>query len=116
MDGDRALDALDKALKAGGEGKTRDDVLAQILTGKATVINGRASFLICTLHESEGGSREAHAWAGGGDLQDLCGPVKALAEKWARINGASVGSLGGRKGWARMLRDYGGDDELRKVL
>lgn len=116
MDGDRALAALDKALIGAGEGKTRDDVLAQILTGRATVINGASSFLICTLHENEDGSREAHAWVGGGDLSDLCGPVKALAEQWARMNGASVGSLGGRRGWARVLTDYDGDGEIRKAL
>lgn len=116
MDGDRALAALDEALTRAGEGKTRDDVLAAILTGKASVIYGQRSYLVATLHENEDGSREAHAWIGAGDRDDLCGPVKAMAEQWARINGASVGSLGGRRGWSRVLDDYTGDGELRKAL
>lgn len=116
MESAEALALLDRALSKAGEGKTRDDVLGAILTGKATPIYGERSFLVCTLHQNEDGSREAHAWIGAGDMAELCGPVKVMAEEWARANGASVGGLAGRKGWARVLDDYTGDGELRKVL
>lgn len=116
MDGDKALALLDKALASAGEGRTRDDVLAALLTGQASVIYGERSYLIATLHESEDGSREAHAWVGAGDRYDLCGPVKAMAEEWARLNGASAATLGGRRGWSRVLSDYRGDGEIRKAL
>lgn len=118
MDGDKALRLLDAAITR-SEGQTsRDEVLGELLSGRATVFPGKASVMICTLHEDQDGKREGHVWLAAGNLSELRGPLREQAEQWARLNGADTASIDGRDGWARALRGVGfiGTGEIRKVL
>lgn len=116
MDGAEALARLDRALDRAGEGKARDDVLAALLTGRATVLTDGKAYLICSLHEDEDGKRSGHAWVAAGDMGRITGPLREWAEAWARANGASFGTINGSRGWSRAAPGYCGDGELRKVL
>lgn len=115
MDATKALAVLDQMLERAGEGRTRDDVLSEILLGKATVFTDGKGFLVCQLIQLDD-CLEVRAWLAGGDMKSITGPLKAQAEYWAKLNGASQATIGGRKGWGRVLRDYQGDGELMKVL
>ena len=115
MDAADALARLDRALQRAGEGRARDEVLGEILTGQASVFATPDAFLVCQLWTSDEGL-EARAWLAGGDLGAIIGPLRSQAECWAKLNGARLATAGGRKGWGRVLRDYQGGDEIMKVL
>ena len=117
MDGARALALIDRALEQNGEGQTRDDLLGEILSGRATVFAGEEAVMVCTLHENPDGSREGHVWLGAGRMSELTGHLREWAEAWAKMNGARVATIDGRKGWGRAAPGFENTDGgLRKVL
>ena len=117
VDGARALALIDRALERNGEGQTRDYLLGEILSGRATVFAGERAVMVCTLHENLDGSREVHVWLGAGDLRELTGDLREWAEAWAKSNGATVATIDGRKGWSRAAPGFEDDTgALRKVL
>jgi hypothetical protein len=99
-----AAEAL-RLLDNSGEGESRDAVLAELLTGKATVFTSENSFMICSLIQN-GDTLEGHIWIGCGKMKELCGELGRQAEQWAKLNGATLCTVRGRKGWQRVLRDF----------
>lgn len=116
MGGAEALALVDRAIKRSREPVSRDYLLGEILSGRATVFNGERSVMVCTLHEYTDGRLEAHVWLAAGDLAELTGPLREWAETWARANGATTATIDGRKGWSRVAPGFEGDGEIRKVL
>jgi hypothetical protein len=108
---------IEPALKAGRDSDTREDIEAQIATGRAQLWLGEGGALVTQLIKADHG-RFVHCWLGGGSLRALL-DMRGGVEAWGRAMGCDQASIDGRKGWDRVFARFGykrAGDELRKAL
>ena len=115
MTEDRIRELIQKALDRHHEGRSADEVLADIEAGHAFPFYGKDSVLIATLHDEPAGLR-AHGWVAAGKLSELMGTLGPFAIAWAREMGARLITIEGRRGWARVMKRRMGFEELSVKL
>lgn len=113
---ERCREWLFPALEIGAE-NTPEELLGELVSGRAQLWPGEASALVTQLIAGAKG-RSIHAWLGGGKLSELI-QLRPGVETWGRSMGAEWATIDGRKGWAKVFRrlGYAWDGEvLRKAL
>jgi len=87
------------------EAKTSPDRLRSLLlSGKAQLWPGEGAAAVTQLVHADG-FRFLHIWLGAGEMQALLA-LRPGIEAWGRAQGAEFASINGRRGWARVLKDY----------
>lgn len=97
---------LEDSIALISEQYTPDDVFSYYMQGKCEMIRGEKSVMLLRIDESPR-MRIAEIWLGGGDAEELLGPMRAKAEIWAARNGCKQVAFVGRHGWSRKKDDTG---------
>lgn len=92
---------------------TEDEVLNDLLLGRAQLWRGRESAMVTQLVMAE--EPYVLVWLGGGQLRELLAMQPVIAS-WAKQHGAKAARINGRPGWARAAGFAPEDGELRKPL
>jgi hypothetical protein len=61
--------------------------------------------LVTTMTIHPTGIKEGTVWLGGGDLQEIK-KLLPMTEVWLKQEGCTFVTIRGRRGWARVFRDY----------
>lgn len=83
---------------------TEDEVLNDLLLGRAQLWRGSASAMVTML--VRGARPFVEIWLGGGDLAELKAMAPMVAS-WAKQQGAHEARINGRKGWEKTLKAMG---------
>lgn len=97
---------IQAALDHDGDHYTIEDVWRDVSEGRATFWSGKRSAVISQFWNFPR-ARVCHYWLAGGDMGELLDEMMPVIEGWAKAQGCSETSLGGRKGWQRALAPYG---------
>lgn len=85
------------------------DVLEAIRQGEARAWINRDGLVITQIEEGVSG-RGLRYWIAAGTLED-CLALLPDIEEWAERHGCTYAAMTGRKGWARILPNYGWEVE-----
>lgn len=75
-------------------------------TGQARCMATENAAVVFELKLFPSGMRAVHGLVAAGSLKDIKNKLIPAAEQWGRANGAEVGMIESREGWARVLPDY----------
>ncbi len=93
---------IEPALDRASEGWTEDEVLNELICGRAQLWEGEGAAVVTRCFPPD----QFHVWLAGGALEAVTG-LLAGALAWARPLGLRRMTLKGRPGWMRALRDHG---------
>lgn len=113
---ERCRQWLEPALAVDGEA-TADDLLADVLAGRAQLWPGETSVVVTQCVLGPDGPL-IHAWCGGGTLEEMM-TLRPGIEAWGRSMGAVFATIDSRPGWDRLYGPFGYervDGLLRKRL
>lgn len=113
---DRFRDLIETALAVDGEATT-DELLGEILAGRAQLWPGDGAFVVTQMMLTLQGPL-IHAWIGGGILREMIA-LRPGIEAWGRSMGAQFATIDSRPGWERLYRPFGYErfgEVLRKRL
>lgn len=108
---------IDAAIARSDGEATAQEVVAEVLSGRAQLWAGERSCMVTQLHD-DAGAVFIFVWLGGGDLAELMA-VRPVLESWGKQHGAISARINGRLGWARLLKSHGyamAGGELCKTL
>lgn len=80
---------------------------AQILEGKVQFWRSENAALLTEIKPYPTGARDIHVVISVGDLREIIGILRPLAEQYGRDNGCIGATVESRAGWARALKPYG---------
>lgn len=105
---------VEAALKHAGGSHTIEDVLALIEAGRALLLAGERSAMVCEV-QTFPRLKSFHIWLAGGDLEELR-TSQPMLEEYARRFGCSRISITGRRGWVRAVADLGYREKFTTVV
>lgn len=106
---------ISAALAYTGGTHTIEDVLALIESGRALLLAGERSAMVCEVATFPR-MKSFHVWLAGGDLDELRNAADTQLVELARQCGCSQISITGRRGWVRALRDQGYVEKFTTVV
>lgn len=112
----RCRDWIEAALAVDAEA-TADELLAQLVAGKAQLWPGERACVITQCALTPDGPT-LHVWCGGGELSEMAS-LRPGIEAWGRSMGCIWITGESRKAWDRLLKPFGyvrDGDRLRKAL
>lgn len=98
------FNAAREALLPALEDATEDEVLNELLLGRAQLWRGECSVMVTQLVSQP--EPYVLVWLGAGDLRELL-TIQPVVGSWAKQHGAKAARINGRKGWARALKRIG---------
>jgi hypothetical protein len=101
----KARPLIKRALKYSGGTHTPEDVFDAITSGGAQLWCGAASVIVTQIVVYPR-LKACRIWLAGGDMAELTETMLPDVEAWAKAKGCKRMQVVGRKGWARVLRDY----------
>lgn len=110
------FNAAREAILPALEDATEDEVLNELLLGRAQLWRGDRSAMITQLVSEP--EPYVLVWIGGGDLRELLA-LQPVIGSWAKQHGAKAARINGRAGWTRALKHVGfapDGEDLRKPL
>jgi hypothetical protein len=105
---------VEDALVYAGGTHTIEDVREAIEAGRALLLAGRKSAMVCEV-QTYPQLRSFHIWLAGGDLAEIRSSQPQL-EEYARRLGCSRISIAGRRGWVRAIDDLGYREKFTTVV
>lgn len=95
---------LQPALDRGGNTHTFEDVIKEIEAGNMQLWTGPKGAAVTMVYDFPR-KRMLHVFIAGGDLEQVLDFVPSM-EAWGRAAGCTEMTLAGRRGWARVLKDW----------
>jgi hypothetical protein len=111
---DRCRGWIEAALPFAGGTHTIGDVREAVEAGRALLLAGKSSAMVCEV-QAYPRSKSFHIWLAGGDLDELRSAQPQL-EDFARRLGCSRISIAGRRGWVRAIEDLGYEEKFTTIV
>ena len=105
---------IEAALKYSGGSHTIEDVRDAVEAGRALLLAGRQSAMVCEV-QTYPQLKSFHVWLAGGDLAEIRSSQPKL-EDYARRLGCRRISIAGRRGWVRAIEDLGYREKFTTII
>ena len=105
---------IEAALEYAGGTHMIEDVREAVETGRALLLAGRQSAMVCEV-QIYPQFKSFHVWLAGGDLAEIRSSQPQL-EEYARHLGCARISIAGRRGWVRAINDLGYQEKFTTVV
>jgi hypothetical protein len=111
---DRCRGWIEAALPFAGGTHTIEDVQEAIEAGRALLLAGKNSAMVCEV-QTYPRLKSFHIWLAGGDLSELRSAQTQLEDLAWRF-GCSRISIAGRRGWVRAIEDLGYEETFTTIV